>query len=169
MKWIMGILVLGLSLASGPVVHAATSMIENARVEQVYSVNRDPRLPGEGAARRPAYCYARLDKTVAYDGSEAVDCTSDSVLFDCGTTDGATRAFDLVLYALSVDQMIDVRVSDETKVGDSCLATHIYVNRSFSGCHTNPSDSSDQSGVASGDCEGDPNGDMDGDDSSSSS
>ena len=163
MKWIMGILVLGLSLASGPVVHAATSMIENARVEQVYSVNRDLRLPG--------YCYARLDKTVAFDGSEAVDCTSDSVLLDCGTADGATRAFDLVWYALSADQLIDVRVSDETKVGDSCLATHIYVNRSFSGCHTNPSDSSDQSGAATGDCEGDPNGDMDGsdgDDSSSS-
>ena len=128
---IMSILALVLPLTFVSTVHAAISTIQNASIEQIYAVDNNP----------GGYCYARLDKTVAYDGSSTVNCDSNAVLFDCGKANEAVRTFDLAILALLHNHPIDVRVSDATKTGDSCLATHIYLTGPGTFCQAGDSSS----------------------------
>lgn len=111
------------ALLSAAAAHATQTTIRHAAVEWVLAVDGDT-----------GRCFAKLDKSVATAGSAVVNCGSDSVTLDCGNGENGARTFDLALLAFQANRLVNVRVTDDVKVGNSCLASRVYVTRYRAGC-----------------------------------
>ena len=101
-----------------PIAHATETVIRRAAVEWVLAVDATT-----------GRCFAKLDKSVATAGNAVVNCASDTVTLDCSSGANGVRAFDLAVLASQTNRLLNVRVTDDFKVGDSCLASRVYVTR----------------------------------------
>ena len=108
---------------AAPAAHATQTMIRHAAVEWLLAVDANT-----------GRCFAKLDKSVSTAGSAVVNCESDSVALACGSDSNGVRTFDLAMLAFQTNRLVNVRVTDQAKVGGSCLATHVYVTRYRAGC-----------------------------------
>ena len=106
-----------------PAAHATQTTIRHAAVEWVLAVDANT-----------GRCFAKLGKSVATAGSAVVNCASDSVMLNCGSGANGVRTFDLAMLAFQTNRLVNVRVTDDVKVGDSCLASRVYVTRYRAGC-----------------------------------
>ena len=122
MKAAFGFLVVAACMVA-PAAHATQTTIRHAALEWVLAVDANT-----------ARCFAKLDKSVATAGSEVVNCESDSVMLDCGSSPKGVRTFDLAVLAFQSHRLVNVTVTDDVKLGNSCLATRVYVTRYRAGC-----------------------------------
>ena len=106
-----------------PITHATETTIRHAAVEWVLAVDATT-----------GRCFAKLDKSVATAGNAVVNCASDTVTLDCGSGANGVRTFDLAVLAFRTNRLLNVRVTDDFKVGDSCLASRVYVTRYRARC-----------------------------------
>ena len=118
-----------LAILVAPVTHATVTTIRHAAVEWVLAVDSSP-----------GRCFAKLSKSVADSGSAVVDCASDSVMLDCGGNSSGVRTFDLAMAAFQSGRLINVRVTDEVKSGNSCLASRVYMTRYRAACRSDDDD-----------------------------